>query len=133
MLKTVGDLEDRLKRHEDLLDGLDQRVHGTDVQVTQLWKQMDKVNSLERQQKEQETSIRDILRWNEQLIKAREQEALEFEERFSALKGGALFPQINKMYSFNAHAIRDPGRARPLHLDYSRQAKPPLEGVVYKF
>ena len=54
MLATVGDLEDRLKRHEDLLDGLDQRLQRTDAQVTQLWKQMDKVSSLERQQKEQE-------------------------------------------------------------------------------
>ncbi len=87
MLATVGDLEDRLKRHEEFLDGLDQRLQRTDTQVTQLWKQMDKVAFLERQQGEQEAKIRDIQRWSEQLMKAREKEALEFEERLCALKG----------------------------------------------
>ena len=87
MLATVGDLEDRLRRHEDLLDGLDQCLKHTDAQVAQLWKQMDKVLSLERQQKEQEIKIREIQRWREHLMKAREREAVEFEERLGILKG----------------------------------------------
>ena len=57
VLTTVGALEDRLKRHEDLLDELDQRLRGTDAQVTQLWKQMDKVSMLEHQQKDQEAKL----------------------------------------------------------------------------
>ena len=87
VLTTVGALEHRLKRHEDSLDELDQHLRETDVQVTQLWKQMDKVSMLELQQKEQEAKTKDIQRWCQQLTKTREQEALESEERFVHVEG----------------------------------------------
>lgn len=93
-MATVGDLEDRLRRHEDLLDGLDQCLQRTDTQVTQLWKQMDKVLSLERQQKEQEVKIREIQHWREQLMKTREREAVEFEDRIGILKGVQTAPSL---------------------------------------
>ena len=87
VLATVGALEDRLKRHEDLLEELDKRLQETDSQVAQLWKQMDKVSILELQQKEQELKTKEIQRWCQQLTKTREQEALDSEERFFTLQG----------------------------------------------
>jgi uncharacterized protein YoxC len=128
VLTTVGALEDRLKRHEDLLDELDQRLRGTDAQVTQLWKQMDKVSMLEHQQKDQEAKIRDIQRWCQQLTKTREQEALESEERFITLQGNKVPPSFVP-HKLNARCAR---RTRQVHLDNSRQAQSPVKGALYK-